>query len=435
MTAFPDGFLWGTATAAHQVEGNNVNSDLWVMEHAEGSIFSEPSGDACDHYRLYRQDLATLRDLGFNSYRFSIEWARVEPEEGFISKAALRHYGDVLDACWELGLTPMVTLHHFASPRWLMKRGGWESPETPARFAAYSRAVMEELGSRIPYVGTINEGNIPSLIRFMNMAALLEGGDAQAPVGVEAAPGDNPMTNPAWIAACAAELGTPPDKLKPFLFAASAEGQATVMDAHARAREAIKAVRPETQVGMTLAVQDIQVLPGGEAIAQHVRQELLDGYLPALAGDDYLGIQNYSRLRVGPQGPLPNEPGVPVTQMGYEYYPEALEGALRQAAIAGLPMIVTENGLGSDDDAARIEFVRRALEGVQRTIADGLDVRGYVYWSAMDNYEWMMAYRPKFGLLSVDRDTQERHVKESGRYLGAIARANAMPAALAASIR
>src|SRR3954468_11034370 len=143
MANFPKDFLWGAATAAHQVEGNNINSDFWVLEHVPGAMFAEPSGDACDHYRLYRQDIALLRELGFNSYRFSIEWARIEPEDGYFSKAALRHYADMLQACHELGITPMVTLHHFTSPRWLMKLGGWESSQVPQRFAGYARAVMQ----------------------------------------------------------------------------------------------------------------------------------------------------------------------------------------------------------------------------------------------------------------------------------------------------
>ncbi len=427
MQSFPEGFLWGTATAAHQVEGNNINSDLWVMEHVPGTIFREPSGDACDHYRLYRQDLKLLKDLGFNAYRFSIEWARVEPEDGYISKATLRHYGDVLETCQELGLTPLVTMHHFTSPRWLMKLGGWEGQETPARFGAYCGAVMQELGALIPHVCTINEANIPTLIRYMNMADMLaEGSDAQAPVGVESTPPDNPLADMSWLLASAAAVNTTPDKFKPFLFAASAEGQACVMEAHQRAVEAIKAVRPETQVGITLALQDIQVVPGSESLAQRANYDLFESYLPALTNDDFLGVQNYSRMRVGPQGVLPPEEGVPITQMGYEYYPEALEGVLRLAAAAGKPMIVTENGLGSENDAERVEFIQRALTGLLRALDDGLDVRGYMYWSAMDNFEWRMGYGPKFGLVAVDRETQERRVKESGRYLGEIARRNAL---------
>jgi len=429
MTRFPEGFLWGTATAAHQVEGNNLNSDFWVLEHLPGTIFAEPSGDACDHYRLYRQDLQLLKDLGFTSYRFSIEWARVEPEDGSISRAALAHYRDVLDTCHALGLTPMVTLHHFTSPRWLMKLGGWENPTTPQRLADYSQAVLQELGALIPYVCTINEANLPSLIRHMNLAAMQEAaGTAQAPVGVSSDQ-SNPFSIAQLLEAAARELNTTPEKVKPFLFATSDEALAIILEAHERTAAAVKAASPSTQVGITLALNDVQAAPGGEALAAEIWSDIFDRYLPACVGDDFIGVQNYTRQRVGPQGGLPNEDGVALTQMGYEYYPEALARVIRTvAATVRMPIIVTENGLSSAEDAPRVEFITRALDGVQRCIADGIDVRGYYYWSALDNFEWMLGYRPQFGLIAVDRATQQRHVKESARYLGAIAQRNGLPA-------
>src|SRR6266545_7302440 len=424
-TEFPAGFLWGTATAAHQVEGNNINSDFWVMEHAPGTIFQEPSGDACDHYRLYCDDIQTLKDLGFNAYRFSIEWARVEPADGSISKAALRHYADVLATCHEYGITPIVTLHHCTSPRWRMKLGGWESAETPKRFEAYTQAVMRELGSLIPYVCTINEANIAVLLRRMNMnAGAQSDGDSQAPIGVNADSAGGSFA--AWMQACAQELNTPLDKLKTFLFTSTDAAQTLIRDAHARARDAIKSANPATQVGITLALNDVQTLPGGEALAATIKDEQFFSYLPACADDDFIGVQNYTRQRIGAEGVLPNEAGVETTQMGYEYYPEALEGVIRMVAAAGKPMIVTENGLSTEDDSRRVAFIQRALAGVRRCLDDRLDVRGYVYWSALDNFEWVFGYRPKFGLIDVDRATQQRRVKESGRYLGNIARRNAL---------
>ena len=135
-TQFPKDFLWGTATAAHQVEGNNFNCDYWPMEYMPGSIFAEPSGDAIDHYHRYPQDIALLASLGFNAYRFSIEWARIEPEDGFISKAALDHYRRMLETCHQHGLTPVVSYHHFTTPRWAISQGGWTNPDTAAKFAA-----------------------------------------------------------------------------------------------------------------------------------------------------------------------------------------------------------------------------------------------------------------------------------------------------------
>ncbi len=288
--------------------------------------------------------------MGFNAYRFSIEWARVEPADGFISRAALRRYADVLAACHELGITPVVTFHHFTSPRWLMKLGGWESPEIPGLFAAYSRAVMQELGSLIPYVCTINEANLPILLRLMGVAG------AQAPVGMDGE-GHESATAPEWLQAAAHDSGASADRFKPFLFAAPDATKIVILAAHERAREAIKAIRAETQVGITLALPDVQALPGGEARAEAIRDDLFRNYLPACDGDDFIGVQNYTRERVGPDGFLPVEAGVETTQMGYEYYPQALEGVLRLVAGAGLPMIVTENGLATEDDARRVAFI------------------------------------------------------------------------------
>lgn len=407
---FPDDFLWGTATAGHQVEGNNVASDFWALEHTPGSRFAEPSGDACDHYRLYREDIALLKELGFTSYRFSIEWSRVEPEPGKVSRAAIEHYRDVLKACHELGLTPMVTLHHFTSPHWLPDLGGWEGEETPDRFAAYCRVVMAELGSLIPYVVTINEANIACLTRRMigNLPAQ-NAASEQAPVGADIA---------------GALLGA--DLPKVFLFALGWTGPEIAKRAHMQARKAIRDVSPSTKVGVTLALQDYQPAPGGEESALEQWAENFDDFLPAIADDDFLGVQNYTRVRVDPGRAQPARDGVELTQMGYEFYPRALENVLRRAASAGLPLIVTENGVATTDDTRRVEFVREATEGVARCLADGVDVRGYYYWSALDNYEWMFGYRPKFGLIAVDRATQRRTVKDSARFLGSIAKRNSL---------
>ncbi|NUU21404.1 MAG: family 1 glycosylhydrolase [Streptomycetaceae bacterium] len=420
---FPDRFLWGTATAAHQVEGNNIASDFWVLENMPGSFFAEPSGDACDQYRLYRQDIAQLEELGFGSYRFSIEWARVEPEDGRFSAAAIAHYRDVLETCHEFGITPMVTLHHFTSPRWLMRLGGWEYAGTPDRFAAYVRAVMAELGPLIPYVCTINEANIAPLIRSMMPAPADDADSSHAPVGVGEAMAD---VFGDGLEAGAEALGTTRDKMNVFLFTASDTGVEVVKQAHMAARKAVREVSPDTQVGITLALSDVQALPGGEQAADRMWAEHVEDFLPALDGDDFLGVQNYTRARVAATGMQPHPEDAELTQMGYEFYPQALEGVLRRAARFGLPLIVTENGVATDDDGRRTAFIRIALEGVERCLADGVDVRGYYYWSALDNFEWILGYQPTFGLIAVDRATQRREVKDSARYLGAIARRNSL---------
>jgi beta-glucosidase len=406
---FPAGFLWGTATAAHQVEGNNVNNDNWLMEHVPGTIFAEPSGDACDHYHRYPEDIALLAELGFNLYRFSIEWARIEPEEGEFSLAELEHYRRMLAACHEHHITPMVTFHHFTSPRWLAAQGGWEAETTPARFARYCERATRHLGDLIGAACTINEANIGPL--------LTQAGFLPSPQVLQQMP---------WWSATTKALGVAPHEFAPFILATSTCARDTIMAAHRLAVEAIKSAG-DFPVGITLALQDIQAANGGGAQADRLRYDLNTFFLEAVRGDDFVGVQTYSRQRVGPDGTLPPEEGVELTQMGYEFWPESLEATIREAAaVAHLPVIVTENGIGAADDTRRVEYMRRAVRGVANCLKDGLAVRGYTYWSALDNFEWMMGYRPTFGLIAVDRSTQQRTVKPSARLLGNIARANAI---------
>ncbi len=404
---FPSDFLWGTATAAHQVEGNNINSDFWVVEQLPATIFAEPSGDAIDHYHRYPADIAQLAELGFNSYRFSIEWARVEPEEGHFSPAAINHYRRMLEACHAHNLRPVVTFHHFTSPRWLISQGGWTAPATAEKFARYCGHVTQELGALIEVACTINEANIPRMVRIL-------WSDPQA-AGQQAA----------FLHQASAAFGVTPENFAPFLFAGSEQGRDVILDAHRQAAAAIKAARAALPVGMTLALSDMQAVPGGEATRDRYRHELQDIFLAATRNDDFLGVQTYSRERFGPEGVLVPEEGVELTQMGYEFWPQALEATLRYAAQqTGVPLIVTENGIGTADDTRRGAYYRRALEGVVNCLQDGLDVRGYYAWSAYDNFEWMLGYRPTFGIIAVDRETQQRTVKPSARWLGEIAQAN-----------
>ena len=158
--SFPKGFLIGAATAAHQVEGNNVHSDYWAQEQMKYSSFAEPSLDACDHYNRFEEDIALMAGAGLNAYRFSVEWARIEPEEGRFDEAEIDHYHRVIACCREHNIEPIVTMHHFSSPVWLIRKGGWEAETTPADFARYVSFVTERLGSEINYICTINEANM-----------------------------------------------------------------------------------------------------------------------------------------------------------------------------------------------------------------------------------------------------------------------------------
>jgi beta-glucosidase len=404
---FPDGFLWGVAGAAHQIEGGNLNSDYWVLEHVPGTPFVEPSGDACDHYHRYPADIAQIAALGFNTYRFSIEWARIEPEPGEFSMAALDHYRRMLETCHAHSLTPVVTYHHFSSPRWFAARGGWEVPGNAELFARYCERATTHLGDLIGAACTLNEPNVGLLVQHM-------GGLAP----------DDELANSSYRAAAARAVGSDTFGAYPFS-CRQIRARDTFLKAHPLAVQAIKAGPGSFPVGITLAMADHQAVPGGEARRDQIRRDVDDVFLDVARADDFIGVQTYSRTRIGPEGMLPAEEGVERTQMGYEFWPEALEGTIRYAAsYTGLPVIVTENGIGTEDDTDRIRYVSRALRGVHRCLQDGIDVRGYCYWSVFDNFEWTSGYRPKFGIIAVDRATQVRTSKPSATWLGGVARAN-----------
>lgn len=407
---FPGGFLWGAATAAHQVEGGNTNSDSWLLEHVDGSIYAESSGDGCDQYHRYDEDIRLLAALGFNAYRLSIEWARIEPEEGEFSLAQLDHYRRVLASCHEHGVKPVVTLHHFTSPQWIAARGGWEEAETARLFARYCERVVIHLGDLVSAACTINELNLAILLQQWGF---LHQDDA-----ILAAP---------WRAAAARRLGVAPERFSSFPFCVRGASYRVLLEAHRRGAQALRAGPGDFPVGMTLALRDWQVEPGGAALASELRLKSEELFLEAARADDFLGVQCYTRQRVGPHGLLPPQNGVELTQMGYEIAPDALEATLRHAAEkAQVPLLVTENGIATDDDTQRIAFVERALAGVGRCLRDGIEVRGYFYWSLLDNFEWLFGYAPKFGLIAVDRKTLRRSVKPSAEWLGRTAKNNAI---------
>jgi beta-glucosidase len=390
--AFPDGFRWGTATAAHQIEGGNWNNDWWAWEHTEGSGCVEPSGDACDSWHRWPEDIALCVDLGLTDYRFSIEWSRIEPEEGEWSTAAVDHYRRQCEVLIAAGLDPVLTFHHFTTPRWVAAEGGWTDPATADRFAAFCRRAVDELAPVLRRACTINEPNIVSTIGHL--------------------------------------LGAFPPGARDVELRRKVNG--IFCDAHRKAVEVIRASAPEVPVGLTLSMSDYQAVggPGAEARLDRIRHRMEDEFLAATEGDDFVGVQTYSRDRIGPDGMLGPEEGVETLPMGYEYWPQSLEATIRRAwEVTGgeVPILVTENGIGTFDDEQRIRYVRTALEGVLAAIADGIDVRGYTYWSLLDNFEWAFGYRPRFGLVEVDRTTFERRPKPSAAWYGSVARANALP--------
>lgn len=421
---FPKDFLLGAATAAHQVEGNNIHSDDWALELMEHTDFTEPSGDACDHYNRYTEDIRLLAEAGLNAYRFSIEWARIEPEEGKFDETEIEHYRSVIHCCKKHGVEPIVTMHHFTSPLWLIRKGGWETESTVEYFRRYCLYVVERLGSELCYVCTINEANMGLQIaaiskRIMEQMKRSAGAAKAAEGGVQVGMNfERMMAARKAIAEEKAKIfGTPDPQI--FVGQRTEAGDALVMRAHAAARDAMKAACPHLKVGLTLSLHDIQPQPGGEECAAQEWAEEFSHYLPAIQNDDFLGVQNYTRSLIGPDGQLPTPEGAEVTQMNYEFYPQGLANVLRAVAkeFRG-ELLVTENGIATADDSRRVAFISEALQGVQFCLEEGLPIKGYCYWSLLDNFEWQKGYAMTFGLIAVDRSTQTRYPKESLRFLG-----------------
>ncbi len=428
MEHFSSDFLLGAATAAHQVEGNNVNSDCWAMEQMEHTSFAEPSLDAVDHYHRYREDIRLMAEAGLNAYRFSIEWARIEPEEGHFDDKEAAHYLDVIRCCREYGLEPMVTLHHFSSPRWLIGKGGWEAESTVEYFARYARYIMEKLGDGLHYVCTINEANMGIqvaaiakryMIQMQAQASRARTSDGTVQVGINL---EKMMADQKAIAEENIKVfGI--EKVENFTSMRTPEGDRIVCRAHEAARAVIKELYPGIKTGLTLSLHDIQAVQGGEENAGKQWEDEFTHYLPYIQNDDFLGVQNYTRSLVGPEGTLPTPEGAELTQMNYEFYPQGLEHVIRKvAADFHGDLIITENGIATSDDSRRIAYIREALSGVQSCIHDGLPVKGYFHWSLIDNFEWQKGYTMTFGLVAVDRKTQTRRPKESLSFLGSFRR-------------
>lgn len=422
---FERDFLLGAATAAHQVEGNNRYSDFWAMEQLPHTMYAEPSLAAADHYRRYAEDIELMARAGMNAYRFSLEWARIEPEAGRFEAAEIEHYRQVIACCKANKIIPLVTLHHFSSPKWLICAGGWADEAVVDYFGRYVEQVMTQLGREMGYICTINEANMGLQIGKM-MQNRRARGAAPAGVNKKAAAVQVGLNNnwEAQMGRYAAEageaFGMDFKDIHQFLEPKTAESDLLVIKCHVRAREIIRRLAPHCQVGITFSLYDHQALAGGEARVRKEQEEDFLHYLPYLAEDDFIGVQNYSRKRHNRDGAVLPAETARFTKMNYEFYPWALAGVIRFVAEHwNKAIIVTENGISTDDDGERREFITEALAGVKACLDDGIDVRGYMHWSLLDNFEWQLGYAQTFGLIAVDRATQTRAPKESLAYLGA----------------
>lgn len=386
MTRFPADFIWGTATAAHQVEGSNTNTDWWRREHRPDTDLPEPSGDAADSYHRYGEDIALVADAGLGAYRFSIEWARIEPEPGVYSRAQIDHYRRMVDACRDRGIEPVVTLHHVTNPIWFTREGAWRASDAAEHFARYTEAALPVLDD-VTWVFTINEPNMIATHRDFEAAEM--------------------------------HLAKRPE---PDMHVAE-----TLAAAHRAAREVLSG-HGHVRSGWTIGGQAFQALPGAEGAMRDYAYAREDFFIDAAVGDDVIGVQNYSRNIIGADGPVPLAEGAETNLLGWEYWPQSIGEELRHCweRGKGTPLLVTENGFATRDDDRRIDHTRDALASVKAAMDDGVDVRGYLYWSLLDNYEWG-SYDPTFGLVAWDRDTFERRPKPSLRWLGRVARTGAVP--------
>jgi len=366
---FPPDFLWGSSTAAHQVEGGNVANDWWAWEHTPGSTAIEPSGDAIDHYHRYDADFALLASLGQGAHRFSVEWSRVEPEPGQWSTAALDHYRRVLESLHAHRLVPFVTLMHFTVPRWFSERGSWLAADAVERFGDYCVRVVDALGDLVPWYCTVNEPQIVALFGYLT---------GYHPPGQQ-----NPL---AWQRVTR-----------------------TLRLAHERALDAVAAGPGDAKAGISLQLPALEPAraddPACVAACDELERMMATAYLDGLRGD-FVGVQYYTRMRVDPAVParFARPPaGVPLTAMGWELHPDGFREALHKAARTGLPVVVTENGIATGDDAERVTHLTSHLGALKQAMNEGVDVRGYHYWSSFDNFEWAEGYRPQFGLVGIDR--------------------------------
>src|SRR3989338_2848074 len=375
----PKGFLLGAASSAHQVEGRNTNSDWWEYEQM-GRL--PKSGLAADHYHRFAEDFQLACDIGLNAMRISLEWSRIEPEEGKWSIAEIEHYKKVLRKLKELNLTRMVTLHHFTLPKWLADGGGFETKRGVQAFARFAWFVAQNLGSEIDLWITLNEPELYSILAYQR--------------GV-----------------------FPPFRRKiltPFRV------MRNLIQAHKAAFRAIKSVLPHSKI--SIAKNCVWFEPyrdrnfydrgitwlanrmGNHYFLEKIRKQT-----------DFIGLNYYfSRsikfdARNGYR--VMNSEALPKSDMGWQTYPQGIYYLLRQYKKYQKPIYITENGIANAADDMRSDFIKQHLHWVRKAVDFGIDVRGYFYWSLTDTYEWEAGFGPKFGLVEVDFETQARRVRDS----------------------
>lgn len=403
---FPPGFLWGTATSSHQVEGNNRNNQWWVWEQQGRCWNGDVSGDACGWWQNAEQDLDRAQALGTNAHRMSVEWSRIEPVEGRWDVSAIRRYREILQGIKDRGMTPMVTLHHFTNPLWLEAQGAWLSPATPQKFGRFVERVVGELGDLCELWCTINEPTVYAALSYV--------------------------------------LGHwPPGRTD---VRASLRVFGNMVRGHQVAARVIHGLHPAHRVGIVhhKRVLDPATPAKRDVLITAMYDWIYNGRLFQVTRthSDFFGMNYYSRDHVAfdPRAPrqmfgrrftpdhfAQSDKGFLGVSFG-EIYPDGLYRALRRVyRHLKLPIYITETGLPDSDDDQRPQFILSHLAAVHKAIHQGVDVRGVFLWSLVDNFEWAEGWGMRFGLYAMDEQTGERRLRPSGALYGVIARANAIP--------
>lgn len=409
LSAKAEAFKWCAATSAHQIEGGNEHSDWWRWE-MESDQVQEPSGRAADHWSRWQEDLNWLETLGVNTYRFSVEWAKVEPSAGRFDAQVLQHYRRLVAGLAERGIEPMVTLLHFTLPDWLAQKGGLESQEFPERFRQFAEVVYEHLGPWVVRWITVNEPMVHISAGYVE--GVFPPGYQRPIQGIE-----RPLVQmlrghqKAYHAlhSKARRAGRPLEAGMSF---------------HLRAFHPLRAWNVLDQLAASLIGRVwnwtvATALETGRLKAQIVGLIRVNQALPGLAGtQDFFGLNYYSRdlISLDVFGGLQRHVGDGVrTDLDWEIYPEGLYETLKQVhrRFPHLPIYITENGLADGRDQLRPQFLKDHLKVLAQARAEGVRVQGYCHWSLLDNFEWAEGYGPRFGLLEVDYVTFERRPRPS----------------------
>jgi beta-glucosidase len=401
MVKFPNNFFWGAATSSYQVEGNNSNADWWEWEKSSG--LKDKSGEACRHYEFYRSDFDLAKELNHNAHRLSIEWSRIQPQEGNFSEEEIRHYIEVINSLKERNLEPFVTLHHFTNPLWFARLGGWQNKKAKGYFLSYVEKLVDALGSKVRFWITINEPLVYVYESYL--------------------------------------LGNWPPQEKSLSKAYQVIENLT--DAHVAAYGLIHNIYRKNN----LASPFVSIAKNAQAfmpciptlrnkLATWLRNRLYNlEIIDRLIWNnslDFIGMNYYSRSLVETKNWSlrsllldaceKDHSRLKKNSMGWDIYPEGLYDLLMQYKKYRLPLIILENGVCTEDDSVRWEFISSHLESMHAAMSEGVEVLGYFYWSLLDNFEWDKGFVPRFGLIEMDYINHKRTVRESARKFSEVCR-------------